>query len=319
MRKEDSYSITLSIVVPVFNEQENIDILVREVEAVLEEIKVGYEIVLVDDGSVDETWKHIKALGQCDQRIKGLRLSRNFGHQHALLAGLDSALGKAVLSMDGDLQHPPILIREMFDKWREGYQIVNTYREDVEVSSLFKRLTSRYFYKFFAFMTDVPMSAGTSDFRLVDRVVIENLVRFKDVDLFLRGAVNWLGFSAITVPYKAAERFSGSSKYTFGKMLRFAKGAIISFSTKPLIIGVWLGLITSLLSFLEIVYVLIQYTRGVTISGWASTLGVLSFLFGILFVILGIIGTYLGRIYSALQGRPRYVLREATNIYDHKD
>ena len=306
--------MTLSIVVPVYNEEGNIKSLIREVKAVLTEINVDYEVILVDDGSHDKTWELIQTLGKSDRRIKGLRLSRNFGHQYALIAGLEKATGRAVLSMDGDLQHPPMLITEMLSKWREGYQIVNTYRQDIEVSSSFKRVTSRFFYKFFSFMTDVPISSGTSDFRLIDMIVLENLVSFQDVDLFLRGAINWLGFSTITVPYKAGKRFSGTSKYTFSKMMQFAKGAIISFSTKPLLIGVWLGLITSLLSFMEILYVVIQYARGVTIPGWASVLVVTSFLFGILFIILGILGAYIARIHNALQRRPRYVLREKVNM-----
>ncbi|WP_371377838.1 glycosyltransferase family 2 protein [Thalassotalea aquiviva] len=302
----------LSIVIPVFNEYSNIDRLLRCLSENVGSLNVSFEVILVDDGSTDDTWGLIKKLGKEYKFLNGFKLARNFGHQHALLAGLSMAKGQAIISMDGDLQHPPSLIKDLLHEHKEGALIVNTQRDDIEVSPVFKRYTSSLFYRVFSFFTDVEMNHGTSDFRLLDRKVLDELLKLKDVDLFLRGAVEWLGYKSTTIPYKAEKRFSGDSKYTLMKMINFAKGSIISFSTKPLIIGIGLGVITSLLAFFELIYVLIQTFRGEVVPGWASTVGIISFLFGILFIILGIIGAYIARIHISLQNRPRYLIQDDT-------
>jgi dolichol-phosphate mannosyltransferase len=302
-------SVHLSIVVPLFNEQDNVEILVTTLIKELQAIGRTFEIILVDDGSSDKTWERIDAQ---KAQVVGIKLSKNFGHQHALLAGLTVSRGKAIISMDGDMQHPPTFLRHLVDKHDDGYLIVNTKRNDIQVASAFKRTTSKLFYKVFSFLTDVSMEQGSSDFRLIDRVVLDELLQLKDRDLFLRGAVEWLGFKSITLEYEAAERFSGESKYPLKKMLKFAKGSIVSFSTKPLVIGIWMGLITSLLSFIELIYILIQVIKGETVPGWASTLGIISLLFGVLFIILGIIGMYLARIHTALQNRPRFIIEKSS-------
>lgn len=301
-------SVYLSIVIPLYNEERNVQPLLEQLVASVQPLDASYEIILVDDGSKDGTWSQIEAAHASGVKARGIRLARNFGHQNALLAGLSVAKGQAILSMDGDLQHPPSFIKEMLQKYREGYAVVNTYRDDVEVASFSKRMTSRLFYKLFSFLTNVPMAAGLSDFRLVDRRVLDELLRLQDVDLFLRGAVEWLGFPSITLPYTANKRFAGETKYTLWKMLSFAKGSIISFSTKPLKLGIWLGVVTAVCAFTEILYILYQALNGQTVAGWASTVGVISFLFGILFIILGILGMYLSRIHVALQKRPRYII-----------
>lgn len=311
--------ITLSVIVPLFNEENNIKHLIERLEKILTSLSDSYEIVLVNDGSKDTTWKNIQSLANDKKYIKGISFVRNFGHQHALLAGLMHAQGKAIVSMDGDLQHPPELIPKMVNAWKNGYKVVSTYREDMQTASFFKRTTSKWFYKIFSFVTDVPISSGTSDFRLLDRSVVENLITFNDVDLFLRGAINWLGYPTTVIPFKAEKRFTGKTKYNLKKMMKFAIGAIVSFSTKPLKIGVIIGLITSVLAFIEIIYIFIQHFRGMTVQGWASTVSILSFLFGILFIILGIIGTYLARIHEALQYRPRFILEDTVNINDFTD
>ena len=304
----------VSIVVPLYNEEGNVCALIKNLTRVLSELNESFEILLIDDGSQDRTWALIEAESAKNHMVKGICLSRNFGHQHALLAGLSSAKGQAIISMDGDLQHQPEIILQMIKKWRDGYQIVNTCREDSQVSSLFKRISSKYFYKFFSMMTDVKISEGSSDFRLLDKSVLLNLLKFNDVDLFLRGTVQWLGFSQVTIPYKVQKRHSGKSKYNLLKMLNFSRGAIITFSTKPLILGVWLGFITSLLAFIEIIYIAVQYLLGKTVAGWASTLSVIAFLFGVLFIMLGIMGTYLSRIHISLQNRPRFVIQKMVNF-----
>jgi dolichol-phosphate mannosyltransferase len=301
-------SITLSVVVPLYNEENNVEPLVRRLTEVLEGIKESYEILLIDDGSRDATWEVIKTLSNSNSRLKALGLSRNFGHQHALLAGLSHAQGQAVISMDGDLQHPPEVIPELVGAWKKGFKVVVTDRRGQEALPLFKRLTSKYFYKIFSFMSEVSLSEGSSDFRLIDRSALESLLSFRDANIFLRGAVQWLGFPSITVCYNVAERFSGQTKFSLKKMLRFAIGAVVSFSTKPLRLGIWIGILTSVLAFLEILYVLIQYIRGMTVTGWASVVGILSLMFGFLFILLGVIGSYLGSIHQALQNRPKFIV-----------
>ena len=300
----------LSVVAPMYNEEGNIEAFVVAVEKVVARIGVPFEIILVDDGSSDGTWTQIVAQSKLHPALRGARLARNFGHQGALMAGLSEARGQAIVSMDGDLQHPPELIPELFARWREGYKVVTTERADAADTSLFKRTTSRWFYGVFSRLTGVAMAPGNSDFRLMDATAVRALCEMNDVDLFIRGSVTWLGFRSITLPYRANKRFSGTTKYSLKKMLRFASGAILSFSLAPLKLGIWIGFLTSGLAILELSYILIQYFRGQTITGWASMMGFMSLMFGILFVLLGIIGTYLGKIFEVLKNRPRYLIGE---------
>ena len=314
-------AVTLSIVVPLYDEEGNVDLLMKRLTPVLQEIGVPYEVILVNDGSSDRTWHNIRKLAINHTALKGINLSRNFGHQHALLAGLTCAKGQAVVTMDGDLQHPPEVIPELFELWRKGYAIVNTRRRDKHTAGFFKKFTSRCFYRIFSSFAEVSLADGSSDFRLLDRCALEPLLSFRDADLFLRGAVQWLGFSEGIVSFESSDRYSGKTKFSAGRMIRFATGAVISFSTKPLRFGIWLGLITSMLAFIEIVYIFVTYLRGDTVPGWASTVGILSFLFGILFVVLGIMGTYVARIHRVLQNRPKFIICEAinTDIQKHQD
>jgi glycosyltransferase involved in cell wall biosynthesis len=300
----------LSVVAPMYNEEGNIAAFVAAVEKVLLGIGVPFEIILVDDGSSDGTWAQIVGQAKLHPGLRGARLARNFGHQGALMAGLSEARGRAIVSMDGDLQHPPELIPELFARWREGYRVVTTERADAADTSLFKRTTSRWFYGVFSKLTGVAMAPGNSDFRLMDATAVRALCDMNDVDLFIRGSVTWLGFRSITLPYRANPRFSGTTKYSLKKMLRFASGAILSFSLAPLRLGIWIGFLTSGLAILELSYILIQYFRGQTITGWASMMGFMSLMFGILFVLLGIIGTYLGKIFELLKNRPRFLIGE---------
>jgi dolichol-phosphate mannosyltransferase len=264
--------------------------------------------VLVDDGSRDGTWDAIASATRRNPHVQGIRLSRNFGHQGALFAGLNHARGAAVISMDGDLQHPPETLPVLIDAWRKGSRVVNTRRLDSADTSFFKRLTSRGFYWLFSRLSGVEMEAGASDFRLLDRVALDALLSMGDADLFLRGLVRWLGFSTTTIPYQAQNRHSGVPKFTLRKMLRFSSGAMLSFSVVPLRLGIGIGLVTSALSFIELCYILITYFRGQAIPGWASVMTVMSLMFGVLFVLLGMIGAYLGKIYEILKNRPRFVI-----------
>ena len=313
MHEPDEVRPRISAVIPAFNEEANIALLVDRISRVLEDRPGGCEIILVDDGSADGTWPAIAEAARKYPRVRGFRLSRNFGHQHALLAGLNQARGEAVISLDADLQHPPETIAELIAQWEAGYEIVNTRRSDeVAVNSAFKRLTSKYFYRVFSALSEVELSEGISDFRLMDRRALDVLTSFQDSELFLRGAVQWLGFKTTTVLFRLAERHAGASKYNFKRMLRFAMTAIVSYSSKPLRLGIWLGLITAMLAFIELIYIVVQYALGSTVQGWASILGVISLLFGILFVLLGIIGTYLADIHKMIRSRPQFIIAEET-------
>lgn len=302
----------VSVVAPLFNELGNVEPLVASVKAAIADVEPSYEIILVDDGSSDGTWERIVSIAERDGRVRGLCLSRNFGHQGALFAGLQHARGACVVSLDGDLQHPPEVIGELLQKWREGFQVVNTRRLDSADTSFFKRFTSRFFYWLFSRLSGVGMEAGSSDFRLLDRRALDALCRMNDADLFIRGLVNWLGFRSTTVTYQAADRHSGSTKFTLRRMIRFSGGALLSFSVLPLRLGIWIGFLTSLLALAEICYIVVQYFRGHTVAGWASVMTVLSFMFGVLFILVGILGTYLGKIYEVLKSRPRYVIGDST-------
>lgn len=304
----------LSIVVPLFNEEGNVGLLVRRLTKTLSNEKAGpYEIVLVDDGSRDGTWDAIREAAAGDDRIRGLRLCRNFGHQAALLAGLTEARGKAIVSMDGDLQHPPELIPDLLRAYRQGWKVVETRRRYGKSASLFKKLSSSLYYRIFSYLAEYELEEGRSDFRLIDAQVRDELIRLRMADLFLRGAVGWMGFPTRVVDFEADRRHSGASKYSLGRMLRFGRGAIVSFSFRPLKIGIALGLVTSAFALLELIYIIVQYFSGNTVPGWASTLGVISLLFGILFVILGIVGSYIARLCVILQNRPAFIIGEKTD------
>lgn len=309
-----NHDIDISVVVPMHNEFGNVDILVSKVKDELRNLEMNFEILLIDDGSSDDTWSKIENTSEKHKEVIGFKLSRNFGHQQALLAGLHHAKGKAIISMDADLQHPPSTIPELIKCWQKGFKIVNTKRCQQEKLSYFKRNTSSLFYKVFSWLTEVTIDEGSSDFRLLDKQVVQELLKFNDTTPFFRGAVRWLGFDdqSTIVEYDLGERHSGESAYTLGRMIKFANSGIIAFSTKPLVIGIWLGLLTGLLAFAELGYIIIQFFLGHTVPGWASTVGIMALLFGILFVLLGIIGLYLARIHTALQDRPRFVIDSQT-------
>lgn len=309
-------SVVLSVVVPVFNEATNVLPLVEAVRPVLDALGMTYEVILVDDGSSDGTWPMIRKMAQEDGHIKGLSLSRNFGHQNALFAGMHIASGEAIVTMDGDLQHPPATIPGLVAAWRNGYKIVDTKRSQSADTTIAKRVTSRWFYRAFSLLSGMPMEEGKSDFRLVDRQVAEAMKMMRDADLFLRGIAHWVGFPRTTIAYQAAERHSGRSKYGFTKMLRFAVSSLFAFSIVPLRLGIWVGLATSGIAFLELIYIIIRYFQGESVAGWASTLTVISFMFGVLFVLIGLIGAYLGSIFETLKNRPRFLVNESVNLFD---
>jgi dolichol-phosphate mannosyltransferase len=295
-------------VAPMYNEGPNVPVFVDAVLRALAPAGTTTEIILVDDGSSDGTWAAItEACGSRDN-VRGIALSRNFGHQGALLAGLNLARGHAVITMDGDLQHPPATLLELYRAWRDGYQVVNTHRIDSDDTGWFKRTTSRLFYRMFSGLTGVTMAPGSSDFRLLDRRAVDALIRLGDADLFIRGMVSWLGYRTSTISYRAERRHSGTSKFTLRKMLRLSRGAIVSFSVLPLRLGIFAGFVSSALAFVELCYIFYAYSQGHVVPGWASVMTVMSLMFGVLFVLLGIIGSYIAKVYDVLKRRPRFVV-----------
>jgi dolichol-phosphate mannosyltransferase len=307
---------SLSIVVPVFNEEGNIRPLFDALLPVLTATGMTWEIIFSDDGSTDGTWPALTVLNQCDGRVRALRLSRNFGHQYALFAGLSKARGDAVISMDGDLQHPPQVIPELLKRWRAGDQIVHTIRKDAQSGHWLKKVSSRLFYRFFSYLSGVQMEAGMADFRLLDRLVLDELMGFQEQGLFLRGIVSWVGYQTSKVEFVCGDRHSGTGKYTLRRMLKLAWAGITSFSVVPLRISIVIGVLTSGLAFAEVLYAIYaKLFTDTAVPGWASAVAVVSFLFGILFILLGVLGEYIGRILLEVRGRPRYLVREEVGAY----
>lgn len=307
----------LSIIVPVYNEAGNLPQLTRELEEVVVSLDMTWEVLFVDDGSTDNSWETIEALHQQNQSVKGLRLSRNFGHQYALLAGLANGTGKALITMDGDLQHPVAMIPELVSEWRHGNLVVHTRRIDPPSLSFFKKLTSRLFYKIFSYLSGVKIESGMADFRLLDRRVVKDILEFKEDGLFFRGIAQWVGYRSATLPYTSNERFSGTSKYSIKKMTRLAWNGITSFSIVPLRLGIFLGFVTSLIAFAEIIYAIaVKVFTDSAVPGWASAISILSFLFGVLFILLGIVGEYIGRILVEVRQRPRYLVADQAGMND---
>ena len=301
----------ISIVIPAYNEEGNLMPVYQRIKSVFEKMQgYGFEIIFVNDGSRDNTQLRLEEMALDFPEIKYIEFSRNFGHQPAVKTGMDYADGNVIISMDGDLQHPPELIPQMVQKWEQGYDIVYTIRSYPKEISYFKRKTSDLFYRFLSQISDVDLTnGGGSDFRLIDASVAQVMKNLKEDDLFLRGLTSWMGFNQTGIEFVAGERFSGQSSYDLKKMLKFAFTGITSFSVKPLYLATYLGFIFSSLSLLYIPYVLYAFLTKTEISGWASLIMTIVFFGGVQLIILGILGIYLGKIFKQVKGRPNYIVR----------
>jgi dolichol-phosphate mannosyltransferase len=302
----------VSIISPVFNEEGNIAAFALAVKETMQDLPYSYSLIFIDDGSSDGTLDAIKQTACRERSIQFVSLSRNFGHQSALKAGLDMAQGDCVISLDGDMQHPVDLIPAMLEKFESGYDIVYTIRKDNEKLPLLKRKTSGLFYWLINRLSDIRIEKGSADFRLYSRRVADIISSLPEHDLFFRGLSKWVGFKQIGIEYEARNRLSGCTKYTFRKMLNFALFGISSFSTKPLYIAAYLGFAFSLLSILYLPYVAYSYFFGYTISGWASVIVTIAFFGGLQLMILGIIGVYIGRLFIQSKNRPVYIVKESS-------
>ena len=304
-----------SIVVPVYNEEEALPELVRRLGLLLDRLDGPAETVLVDDGSSDRSYEVMAAARDADPRLKILRLSRNFGHQVAVTAGLDVAAGDAVIVMDADLQDPPEVVLEMASRWREGYDVVYAVREERHGETRFKRATAAAFYRIFSGMSEVEVPLDVGDFRLVDRRALDAFRSMRESNRYVRGMFSWIGFRQVGVPYKRDQRFAGETKYPFTKMLKFATDGIVSFSAAPLRLALKVGFFVSGLSFLLGVVFLFSKVLGLySVPGLASIAVFVAFLGGIQLLLLGVMGEYIARIHDEVKGRPLYVVSEAHGL-----
>lgn len=305
----------VSIVIPAYNEADNIRNIFDKLAVVFETLPYEWEVIFVDDGSKDETLSTVKSLSKDYKNAFFLEFSKNFGHQLAVKAGLDNAYGDCVISLDCDAQHPPEIIPDMLLKWEEGFDIVYTIREEDKRLSKAKRSSSSLFYKLVNSLSDIELEAGTADFRLMDRTVVNVFRNFHETEPFLRGLTKWLGFKQYGIRYEPAERFAGNSKYSLKKMIRLALHGVTSFSIKPLYTAVYVGLIMSLLSLLYIPYVVYAFYNHIEVSGWASIIITIVFFGGLQLIMLGIIGIYVGKMFMQTKNRPNYIIR-STNLKD---
>lgn len=305
-------SATYSIVIPVCNEEEALPQLFSELREVMGRLDGPAEVVLVDDGSKDASYRLMLAACAEDSRFKLLQLSRNFGHQIAITAGMDVASGQAVIVMDADLQDPPAVIIQLADRWREGYEIVHAVRERREGDTFLKKATARSFYGLLHSMAAVDQQVDVGDFRLVDRAAVEAFLQMRERNRYVRGMFCWVGFRQVAVPYTRASRRAGHSKYSLRKMLRLAVDGIVGFSAAPL----WLGTIAGMLMAIAaggygVLAIGLKLAGVHGVPGYGSWMATITFLSGIQLIVIGILGQYLARIYDEVRGRPLYIVRQA--------
>jgi dolichol-phosphate mannosyltransferase len=304
-------NLTVDLVIPVFNEAGVVEQTHARICAAIRNLPYDFTFYYVDDGSTDATVASLESLD--GPNVKVLALSRNFGHQAALTAGMDASQGDIVITLDGDGQHPPEMIPQMIDLVRQGYDVVQTQRVDEAEPASFKKWTSGLFYRLINSISGTRVLPGTADFRALSRQAVDALKAMPEYHRFLRGMVSWIGFSVIILPYQPGERISGVSKYSFGKMFRLAMDAIFSFSLMPLYIGLSMGGLLLCLALVEMVYVLSFWVTGRTSNlapGWSSLMFVILIVGGILMVLLGFIGVYVGYIFQEVKRRPVYLVKK---------
>lgn len=305
-----------SVVVPLYNEEEVIMESYKRLKEVLDDLHESYEIIFVNDGSRDKTVFLAQEICENDGNVKLINFARNFGHQTAITAGMDYASGDAVIVIDADLQDPPEVIPKMIEKWREGFDVVYGKRVKRRGESLFKKLTAKIFYRTLRRLTEVDIPVDTGDFRLIDRKVCDALKKVGERNRYIRGIISWLGFKSAPVEFVRDKRFAGTTKYPLKKMLKFASDAIMSFSYKPLKLATYLGFFVSIASFIYLIVMIILKLCGSieTVPGWTSIIVISLFFNGVILIVLGIIGEYIGRIYDEAKGRPLYIVQEFVNF-----
>ena len=301
----------ISLVIPSFNEEENIDNTVETLKAILDPEDFDYELVFVNDGSSDKTFDKILEASEQDERVKGISFSRNFGKEAAIFAGLSAAVGDACVVIDCDLQHPPTLIHEMVMKWREGYEVVEGVKSSRGRESLFHRMCAGFFYRIMSRLIKIDMRS-TSDYKLIDRKVVNVLLSLNERNTFFRALTFWVGFKSTKLEYDVEERKFGSTKWSFMSLMRYAINNATSFSTLPLQIVTFLGVISIFGSVILGIQTLVKYFMGKAQEGFPTVILLELLIGGFIMLSLGIIGHYLARIYEEVKGRPKYIVREHT-------
>jgi len=304
----------ISVIIPIMNEEGNIELLVEHLTKILSK-QIDFEVIFIDDGSTDGSISVLKKINTENGKFKYISFSRNFGHQNALKAGLDFARGDCVISMDGDFQHPVELIPEMIKKWKEGYDIIYTIRQDDQNTGLLKRSTAKLFYRILNQLSDIDLKQGSADFRLLDRYVVEVLKKFNESPLFYRGLTSWLGFKQYGIPYIPKVRLWGKTKYSFLQMIKLALSGITGFSVKPLQISFRLGFYIAIIAFIYGIYALyIRLFTDKAIEGWTSLLIVILLIGGIQLITIGILGEYVGKLFIEHKKRPHYIIKEQDGV-----
>jgi polyisoprenyl-phosphate glycosyltransferase len=311
MRKD---KFKVSVIIPIMNEEECIPILVDRIIVALRDY-FDYELLFIDDGSTDDSLNKIKEIRLSNPKVHFLSFSRNFGHQNALKAGYRYATGDCILSLDGDMQHPPELIPQFINKWLDGYDIVYSIRKDTGKTPFLKRLSSRFFYKLMNLVSDIKFDEGEADFRLIDKRAAAELNKLRENSIFYRGIIKWLGFNQISIVYTPVERKFGSTKYSRKKMVALALSGITSFSVKPLRISTFIGTTIAFLSIFYGFYALyVRLFTNNTIEGWTSVFFMVAFIGGIQLIMIGILGEYLGKLFIESKDRPNFIIKESSLI-----
>jgi dolichol-phosphate mannosyltransferase len=301
----------ISIIIPVFDEEKNIAPLYFEINKY---ISGSDELIFVDDGSIDNTFLEIQQLSNSDKRVRCISLSRNFGHQNALMAGLMFAEGEYIITMDGDLQHPPALIPAMIQKLNDGYDIVITKRSKSNNAGVIKNLYSNIFYRFINSISDTRIEPNASDFRAFNKKVLTGILQFKERELFLRGIFSWIGFKSTAISFNAPQRMHGRTKYSFIKMMKFGLRGVTAFSFKPLRVAILAGTVISLAAFAFAIFALVSYYKGNTVPGWASTIIAIMFLGGTQLLAIGLLGEYIASLFIETKNRPLYLIDKKINL-----
>lgn len=310
----------ISAIIPSYNEQENVGLMYERMSKVLSKISDDYEIIYVNDCSRDETLLRIKALAEKDNHVKYVSFSRNFGHQIAVSAGLDVCQGDAVVIIDGDLQDPPELIEQMYEKYKEGYKVVYARRTSRDGETWFKKFTAKMFYRILASMTSIDIPVDVGDFRLIDKVIVKHLRNMPEKSKYIRGQISWIGYKQTFVDYHRDARIYGRTNYPLKKMLRFALDGITAFSDKPLKIASGLGIFSAIVSLLALVYALVShFCFNNTITGWTSLILSVLFIGGVQLITIGIIGEYIARINNDVRNRPLYIVEESNTEAQSKE
>lgn len=299
----------VSILVPMHNESSVVDLFFDTMELALAPALADFEFICVDDGCTDDTLEKLVSIARRDARVKIVSFSRNFGKEAAMSAALDHSAGDAVIPIDADLQDPPELINDMIRAWLSGYDVVYAKRASRETDSLMKRRTAGLFYRVFNAISDTPIPENVGDYRLMSRRVVEVIRHLPEKDRFMKGLFSWPGFKTTTIEFNRQTRAEGNSKFNYWKLWNFAISGIASFSTVPIRIGTYLGLLISMASFLYATYVVVKtLVYGVDVPGYSSLIVIILFLGGVQLVVMGLMGEYIGRIYKEVKGRPIYVV-----------